>query len=175
MKTNTSLTEEETKLQKQVEKLQSDEGLKREQAREFLVKAGSKSLPFVTELLDSEKHKHRWEAMKVIAEIGTTDSIPVLLDGLVDESGDIRWIASEGLIRVGKFSVKPLLELILDKHDSVFALNGAHHIISELSKKDLLPDDFPDKELLRLLRVSGNPSNLKILVHKILANFSFDK
>jgi HEAT repeat protein len=171
MKSKTPSTKEETQIQQHVEMLRSDDGLKRKQAREFLVKNGSKSLPFIVVLLDSEKHKHRWEAMKVIAEISSPDSIPLLLNGLVDESGDIRWIASEGLIRVGKFSIKPILELITDKHDSVFVLNGAHHVISELNTKNLLPDDFPTKKLLRLLRVSGNPSNLKILVHNILANF----
>ncbi len=168
MKTKIPSTKEDPELEQLVKALCTEQGLKRQQARESLIKKGSKSIPQVKDLLDSEKHICRWEAIKVIAGIGSPETIPLLLDSLLDESGDIRWIASEGLIRTGKYSVKPLLELILDKHDSVFVLNGAHHVFSELNNKDLLPADFPTEELLNHLKVSGNPSSLKILAHKIL-------
>lgn len=111
------------------------------------------------------------ETFKVIAEIGSPESIPVFMEGLVDESGDIRWIASEGLIFTGKYSVKPLLELILDKHESVFVLNGAHHVFKQLNIKKLLPKNFPTEEILNLLKVSSNQSSLKVLVHKTLESF----
>ena len=168
MKTEKLVQSEENEINELLEILCSNEGLKREEARKSLVKKSANSLPLVIELLDSEEHICRWEAIKVIAEINSPDSIPVLLETLTDESADIRWIASEGLIRMGTCSVKPLLEEILDKHDSVFVLNGAHHVFSELSNKQLLPSNFPVKKLLNLLKVSGNPSSLKILIHKIL-------
>jgi len=168
MKTETIPQTEKIQIQELLEKLCSEEGLIRKEARNSLVKAGTPVLPYVLELLDSEKHIYRWEAMKVIAEIGSPESIPIFLESLNDDSGDIRWIASEGLIHTGKYSVKPLLELILDKHDSVFVLNGAHHIIHVLSIKKLLPKDFPTQKLLDLLKVSSNPSSMKVLVHHTL-------
>lgn len=159
---------EKIKIQELVETLCGEEGLKRKEARNSLVKIGKPVLPSVKELLDSPKHIYRWEAMKVIAGIGSPESIPIFLEGLDDDSGDIRWIASEGLINTGKYAVKPLLELVLDKHDSVFVLNGAHHVIHVLNTKKMLPKDFPTKKLLDLLKVSSNPSSLKVLVHHTL-------
>ena len=168
MKTEKITKEEASIIQNSLDNLCSDNGLRRKEARKSLVEIGSSSIPLVMDLLDSPKHIFRWEALKVIAEIGSPESIPILLEALVDESGDFRWIASEGLVRIGKSTVKPLLKLILDKHDSVFVLNGAHHIFSELSTKKLLPDNFPTEEMLDQLKVSGNPSKLKVLVHKTL-------
>jgi len=170
MKTKIPSTKEDPELEQLVKALCTEQGLKRQETREALIKKGAKSIPQVKNLLDSQKHICRWEAIKVIAGIGSPETIPILLDSLFDESGDIRWIASEGLIRAGKFSILPLLELILDKHDSVFVLNGAHHVFSELNKKDLLPSSFPIDKLLDLLQLTGNPSGLKVLVHKILSN-----
>jgi len=168
MKTETIPQSEVTQVQKLLETLCSEEGLKRKEARKSLVKTGATVLPLVTKLLDSPKHIYRWEAMKVISEIGSPESISIFLDGLMDDSGDIRWIASEGLIHTGRYSVKPLLELILDKHDSVFVLNGAHHVFNELRIKKLLPKDFPVEKLLDQVKVSGNLSSLKVLVHQTL-------
>jgi len=168
MKNEKLVQTEETEIKELLEILCSHEGLKREEARELLISKSEKSLPLVIKLLDSEEHICRWEAMKVIAEINSPSSIPVLLKALTDESADIRWIASEGLISIGSSSVKPLLKEILDKHDSEFVLNGAHHVFSELNTKQLLPSNFPVEELLNLLKLSRNPSSLKIAVHKIL-------
>lgn len=175
MNTETLPEKERMQMQEQLEILCSDDGLKRRDARKILVKEGISVLPYVMELLDSKKHICRWEAMKVMVEIGSPNSIPIFLESLSDESGDIRWIASEGLIHTGKYSVKPLLELILDEHDSVFVLNGAHHVFSVLNTKKLLPKDFPTKELLNMLRVTGNPSSLKVLVHQTLNTIKLEE
>jgi len=166
MNTNSPQRNEETKIDELLEMLCSDDGLKRKEARKLLVESGKTVLPSVIELLDRPKHAHRWEAIKVIAEMHSPEAIPVLLEALTDDSGDIRWIASEGLIHTGHYSVKPLLELILEKHDSVFVLTGAHHIFNELKIKKSLPENFPAVELLNLLKASSNASSLRVLVHE---------
>ena len=100
--------------------------------------------------------------------MGAIESIPVFLEALEDEKSDIRWIAAEGLINIGKDAVRPLIKHVAENYDSIFVLNGAHHIIYELEEKELLPENFPAKKLLFLLRSHSKEASLKVLVHNIL-------
>ena len=168
MDSNTLQNSTEEQIKKLVESLCNDDGHTRKEAREKLVKIGESTLEYVKELLNHPKHICRWEAMKVIEEIGSPQSIPVFIEALDDEKSDIRWIAAEGLIRTGKYSIKPLLKAVAEKHDSVFILSGAHHILYELDEKELLPKKIPSKKLLSLFKNSGKGASLKVLVHNIL-------
>jgi HEAT repeat protein len=169
MGTKISQPVDENKIKELIEVLGDQDGQKRKNAREKLVDIGEDSLHHIKDLLNHSKHIYRWEAMKVIKDIGAPKSIPVLLDALDDEKSDIRWIAAEGLINSGSSAVIPLLKHVTENYDSVFVLNGAHHVISELEERNLLPVDFPTKELLSLLKNSSKESSLKVMVHKILS------
>ena len=153
-----------------VQQLCNDDGHKRKNARKKLVAIGEQALKPVGDLLSHPKHVCRWEAMKVIEEIGDPKSIPVFIEALEDEKSDIRWIGAEGLIHTGKHALKPLLKAVAENYDSVFVLNGAHHVISELNGKKELPKDFPAKKLLSLLTNYSKEASLKVLVHEILSD-----
>ncbi|HYW94207.1 MAG TPA: HEAT repeat domain-containing protein [Bacteroidales bacterium] len=116
-----------------VEKLVSDEGMTRMKARAKLVNTGPVCLPFMEKLLRSENRLLRWETAKVIEEIADVASIPLFIMLLEDYDDDIRWIASEGLIRVGKRSIRPVLEKLISNGDSFFLKVGAHHVLKSLS------------------------------------------
>jgi len=172
MNANTQQDLKVSELEDLVQQLCNDDGHERKNARKKLVAVGEKALEHVRNLLNHPKHVCRWEAMKVIEEIGLPQSIPVFIEALEDDKSDIRWIAAEGLIRTGRHAVRPLLKAVAENYDSVFVLNGAHHVISELKRKKELPENFPAKKLLSLLKNSSKEASLKVLVHKILSDLS---
>ncbi len=49
-------------------------------------------------------------------------------------------MAAEGLINIGKESIKPLLKSIVKKSNSIFLLEGAHHILKDLQFKEIFND-----------------------------------
>jgi HEAT repeat protein len=168
MSTNTLKESKESQIKSLLEKLCEGEGQQRKDARRELIALGDSTLEYINSYLEHPKHICRWEALRVVKEIAALKSIPVFLDALDDDKSDIRWIAAEGLIRMGKYSIKPLLNQVTKKYDSILVLNGAHHIIYELYERELLPENFPAKKLLSLLKNSSKSASLKVLVHDIL-------
>lgn len=159
---------QESEIKELVHKLCEGDRAKHEEIRKKLISYGPVILRYVKVLLNNQKHHCRWEAMKLMEETGDPESIPFFLDALEDEKGDIRWIAAEGLIATHEFSVKQLLKLLLEKSDSVFVLNAAHHVFSELKETHRLPENFPSEKLLPLLKKSGIEIKLKLIVHEAL-------
>jgi HEAT repeat protein len=152
-------------------KLGSDNGLEREKARKALVKIGRDSIDFLMELLSHPKHIYRWEAVKTMEEIGDPVSIPILIQALEDDKGDVRWIAAKGLIKLGSLSIKPLLKMLEQKSDSVLLLEGAHHVFFDLKENKILPKGFPIDKLLSCLRTPDYLESVKPLVYEILNKF----
>jgi HEAT repeat protein len=158
----------DSEIKKVIVNLGSDNGLERQKAREEMVKMGEDAIDYLMELLSHPKHIYRWEAVKTLEEIGDPDSIPLLLRALEDDKGDVRWIAAKGLIKLGKHSIKPLLKMLEEKSDSVFVLEGAHHVFFDLKEKNVLPKGFPIKKLLSALKNPEWIDSVKPLVYKIL-------
>jgi hypothetical protein len=98
-------------------------------ARDTLVKMGKTILPQIHKLLNSENDLYRIEAAKITELIADRRSIPELLRLLDDSVFDIRWIASEGLIKIGRESICPLLKSVRDGRSSFFFNKGVHHIL----------------------------------------------
>jgi len=103
-------------------------------AREELVAKGKNIVDFLMELLNNPKHIYRWEALKTMEEIGDPISIPMFIKALEDDESDVRWIAAEGLIKLGMKSIKPLLKTLIEKSGSIFVLAGIHHVFYDLKK-----------------------------------------
>jgi len=100
-----------------LESLLSDRGTERKKARKALVASGKKALHYLKELVHHPKHFYRWEALKTMEEIADPESIPVFIEALEDDESDIRWIAAQGLIKLGGLSLIPLLKAIVEKPD----------------------------------------------------------
>ena len=159
---------EDSELQQLIKALGSNNGLEREKARKTLVAKGKDSLDYLMELLSHPRHICRWEAVKTMEEIGDPDSIPMFIQALEDDKSDVRWIAAEGLIRLGFQSIEPLLKALIEKSDSVFILEGAHHVFFDLEEKGELPDGFPVNNLLSSLKNPEWVESVKPLVYEIL-------
>ena len=98
-------------------------------ARETLVKEGKRIIPQLHKLLISKNILLRKEAAKVVELIADRKSIPLLINLLDDTESDIRWIAAEGLIKIGRQSILPLLKSISDKESSHLLYKSAHHVL----------------------------------------------
>jgi HEAT repeat protein len=155
-------------MQELIIKLGSDNGIEREKARKLLVKIGRDSIDFLMELLSHPKHIYRWEAVKTLEEIGDPISIPLFIQALEDDKGDVRWIAAKGLIKLGSLSIKPLLKILEQKSDSVLVLEGAHHVFFDLREMKLLPKGFPVAKLLSALKNPEWVESVKPLAYQIL-------
>lgn len=101
--------------------------------REILVHMGPKILPLMYRLLDSGNWIIRKEAIKIIEMIGHPSSIPYLIKSLEDSASDIRWIAAEGLIRIGPQVIRPLLKALTANNISYFLKLGAHHVLETMA------------------------------------------
>jgi len=125
------------------ESLDTNDYTKKLSARETLVKMGKTIIPQMHKLLDSENDLLRMEAAKIVELIADRRSIPFLLRLLDDTIFDIRWIAAEALIKIGRQSICPLLKSIRDVKSSYIFHRRAHHIllglVGENEKDQLLP------------------------------------
>jgi len=112
-------------------------------ARNKLVKMGKTIIPQMHKLLSSENDLLRMEAAKIIELIADKRSIHSLINMLDDKEFEIRWIAAEGLIKIGRQSILPLIKSIRDGDNSYFHSKGAHHVLNSLlnesEKKKLKP------------------------------------
>ncbi len=107
----------------------------RKKARKKLVEMGKDVVPQIHKTLLSKNKLLKWEAALVVEEIGDISSIPVFTELLEDSETDIRWIAAEGLINVGRDCIVPLLKEIMAKGDSYYIRNGVHHVFGEIFDK----------------------------------------
>ncbi|NOY07094.1 MAG: HEAT repeat domain-containing protein [Chlorobi bacterium] len=159
---------EDLKIKQLLETLGGDDGMERKKARRELVAMGIDVIDYLMELVHHPKHIYRWEALKTMEEIGEPVSIPLFIEALEDDESDIRWIAAEGLIKLGDRSIKPLLRALIEKSGSIFILAGAHHVFYDLKKAGKLPKDFPVDKLLFELKSPEWKGSVKPLADELL-------
>lgn len=120
------------------ERLSDRSGRVRERARHTLVFIGPPAVPLLLERVGSKAKRTRWEVAKTLSEIADPASMPALVRLLSDPESDIRWIAAEGLIRLGARSIPDVLRLLIDKPESTDIRRAAHHVLHELSADNLV-------------------------------------
>ena len=105
---------------------------KKHDATGELVQNGKSIIPQLHKLVLSKNDSLRKETAKIIQLIADRRSIPFLINLLDDPVSDIRWIAAEGLIKIGRRSIVPLLKSVRDKEKPAFLAKGAHHVLLSL-------------------------------------------
>ena len=148
--------------------LESKNGLERKEAREQLVKYGRKVIGFMENEHKNENIIYRREILKTLQQISDSSSIPIFIEALEDEESDIRWVAAEGLIKIGPESIEPLLKALVKNSESVFLCAGAHHILYDLKKNNTLPFGFQADKLLSALKNPGWSGNVKTTAYELL-------
>jgi HEAT repeat protein len=114
------------------ELLKTDDYAARHNARIKLVAIGRRALPSLHRLLSVKNGEQRMETAKVVELIADSRSIPFLIVLLDDPEFEIRWIASEGLVKTGRKCVAPLLRSIRSGKSSLFIAKSAHHVLDAL-------------------------------------------
>jgi len=112
-----------------VEQLGDENGLVRQRARLNLAHIGKASIPDLLKALESPNMHTRWEATKVVGELRAETAATSLANLLRDDNADIRWAAMESLTRIGRASMRPLLEVFVKNFDSSLMREGVHHIL----------------------------------------------
>ena len=152
-----------------IAKLRTKDGAIRERARRSLVTLGKPAVLSLIGLL-SEKNEHmRWEACKALGSIKDPMAADALVEALSDRSMEIRWLAAEGLIALGRNSVIPLLKALRFHFDSLFLLQGAHHVLYALQRQRLL--DPSTLAVLDTLRRLGPRVAVAVAAQKALGTF----
>ena len=108
----------------------------RENARLSLVALGKPAIAPLTKALTSHSEMKRWEAAKALGQIADPASAPSLIMALEDDNFDVRWLAAEGLIRMGHEVTLPLLEALIKNSRSSLLREGAHHVLNHIAGGD---------------------------------------
>ena len=72
-----------------------------------------------------------------LREIGDRRAIRGLVEALGDSSFEVRWVAAEALIDLGRAAVPAVLHALLHHADSTWFRNGSHHVLSHFAGLDL--------------------------------------
>ncbi len=126
------------RIEQLVAKLQSEDGTDRQHARNEIVRIGKPAVPYLIQLLSSPQERLRWEACKALGRIADPAAAAPLVDALRDDSMEVRWLAAEDLIALEEEAVVPLLKALQVHFNSIFLLEGAHHVLHALEKRKLL-------------------------------------
>jgi HEAT repeat protein len=120
-----------------ISNLADKDSITRIKARAILVSYGRQSVKPLLEALSSKNKWVRWEAAKALSQIHDPSSINGLIRALRDEMFDVRWLTAEALISIGRKSLIPLLQAIIKNPDSIWIMEGAHHVLHDMEKGDL--------------------------------------
>jgi HEAT repeat protein len=106
--------------------LASEDGIVRVKARQRLVDYRGSSIAPLIKALSNENCWVRWEAAKSLSQIGSHPSIQALLKAL-----------EEGLIRIGRKAIVPILEALVKNSNSSWLCEGIHHVLHDMNKGNL--------------------------------------
>ena len=95
-------------------------------------------MPSLIRLLSHRKPHVRWEAAKALCGIADPIAASALVNALDDRDGDVRWLAAEGLAALGRESLQPLLAALIERAQSCWFCEGAHHVCQTLLKRKRL-------------------------------------
>ena len=120
-----------------IQQLEARDGVTRERARHALASMGNKAVEPLLAVLTHKKSSVRYEAAMCLREIGDRRAIRGLVEALGDSSFEVRWVAAEALIDLGRAAVPAVLHALLHHADSTWFRNGSHHVLSHFAGLDL--------------------------------------
>lgn len=75
----------------------------------------------------------REKALHVLAGHPTPANLARLVQALEDPKASVRWVAADVLAHLGDIALPPLLNKLVDEHNSVWLREGAYHVCSHSS------------------------------------------
>ncbi len=119
-----------------VKDLTCDNVIKCQNARRTLVSIGHDAVPWLVEALGNKREWVRWEATKALGQIADPAATDALIKALQDDMFDVRWLAAEGLIAIGKKAVPPMLRDLIANPSSTWLREGVHHVLHDMDRGD---------------------------------------
>lgn len=107
-------------------------------ARSLLIKEGVTAVPRLIKALSNGKQQTRLETAQILARTRDPSAASALVQALTDEDHDVRWAAMKALIALDRGGLEPLLQALVKDLDSVWLLEGAHHILHVLKNRAIL-------------------------------------
>jgi len=126
------------KIKRLIADLRSYDGVVRREARQTLAFIGKPAVDCLIPLLKDPDDEVRWEAAKVLGDIGDSKAASDLVTLLMDHNYGVRWLAAEALIPLGRNALLPLLEKLTEHPESSWLRRGAHYVLDTLIKR--VPD-----------------------------------
>jgi HEAT repeat protein len=117
--------------------LTCSDGFNRLMARRALAYLGKPAVSELTRSLESQEALRRWEAAKVLSQIGDAAATVALIKALTDKVFDVRWLAAEGLIAVGRSVAPALLREVMKNPESIALREGAHHVLHDINNENI--------------------------------------
>lgn len=114
--------------------LDNQDGLVRIRAHKSLVDIGSQAVKPLGKALVSKGEWCCWEAAKTLGQISDPIAVQALIEALEGKMFDVRWLAAEGLISIGREALVPLLQALMEHPDSSWLQEGVHHVLHDLNK-----------------------------------------
>lgn len=121
----------------------------RSSSRRKIEKMGVAILPEIHKMIWAKNKQLQWEAAKIVQNIASPQSLDALISLLEDPESDIRWIAAEGLINIGRKSIVPLLKAVIEKGESLDLQHSARSVFKRLFTKE---EKIRFSDLLRALK-----------------------
>jgi len=118
--------------------LGSTDGVVRQKSRQVLVYRGETAVNDLTQAFQENNEPVHFEAAKALSQIGSPKAIQIFIGALEDKDFSVRWVAAEGLIAVGAYAIKPLLQILEHRSDMILIREGVHHVIHDLVHRKLV-------------------------------------
>jgi HEAT repeat protein len=161
-----------------IENLASKDGILRVKSRQELVSMEDKAIQPLTDAMSSKDEYVRWEATKALGMIASNiaskessekvyhNALLRLVEALEDKNFDVRWLAAEALISIGKASIRPVLEALIQNPDSLILREGAHHVFHDLMVKRVLREKLV--KVIKALEDINSPVEVPFIAKSVL-------
>ncbi len=105
-------------------------------AADGLQAIGGAAVSAVLPLTGDNDEQLQWHAYKVLSTTADGSTVPALIAGLESRNSGIRWLAAEGLVKVGRPALRPLLQRMTGEKLSVWVRNGVVHALNKIRWAD---------------------------------------
>jgi len=120
-----------------IQQLGDRDGVTRERARRSLAMLGPTAIEPLLQALKHRKSRVRFEAAMCLRDIGDRRAIDGLVEALADRTFEVRWVAAEGLINIGRPVIPVVLRALMERADSTWLRDGCRHVLSHFAGLDL--------------------------------------
>jgi hypothetical protein len=154
-------TNKDEQIGKLIDQLGDADPHERLKARRQLMSVGKSALPAIISALFNTDENIRWQAAKLLSELRDPTTAPSLVKVLADDDHfGVRWLAAEALINMRLNGLKPVVQSLIRRPESIWLRQGVHHVLHSLHDRGLTGSALDDV----LCALEGRVPSLEIPV-----------